>query len=74
LRARLNERRTRPSVSDATDAELEKLEGSYEPVEPDEPGPRVAVDTAGEPELAVASALDQLGRVGVRSADAQHPA
>jgi aminoglycoside phosphotransferase family enzyme/predicted kinase len=71
LRARLTERRTQPSVSDATDAELEKIASSYEPVEPDEPGPRAAVDTAGEPELALASALDQLGRAGVRPADAR---
>jgi len=71
LRARLAARRTQPSVSDATDAELEKIACAYERVEPDEPGPRVAVDTAGEPGRAVASALDQLGTTGVLPADAR---
>jgi predicted kinase len=71
LRARLAARRTQPSVSDATDAELEKIARAYERVEPDEPGPRVAVDTAGEPGRAVASALEQLGTTGVLPADAR---
>jgi predicted kinase len=74
LRARLIERRTKPSISDATDAQLDEISSSYEPVGPDEPSPRIAVDTAREPQPALASALDQLGRAGVVTADARRPA
>jgi predicted kinase len=74
LRARLAERRTKPAVSDATDAELEKITGLYEPLESDEPGPLIAVETGGDPERALASAMDQLAAAGVLPADVRRRA
>jgi len=71
LRSRLAGRRDRPSMSDATDDQLEQLRRHYEPVSADDPGPQLPVDTAGEPAAAVAAALRGLGAVGVTPAGAR---
>jgi predicted kinase len=71
LEARLAARRGRPSVSDATDAELEGLLARHEPPGPGEPGAHVVVDTSGDPVAAREDALRQLARQGVLVADAR---
>jgi uncharacterized protein len=69
LEARLARRRGRPSISDATDAELDKLLALHEPVASDERGTHIVVDTAGDPAVARADAVRQLALAGVVSAD-----
>jgi len=71
LRARLAARRARPSVSDATDIELETLGARREPFAPHELRSRVTVDTSGDPASAVASAVHRLDAFGVRAASAR---
>jgi aminoglycoside phosphotransferase family enzyme/predicted kinase len=71
LKERLRRRRTEPSLSDATDAELDMLAARYEPVRASEPGLHLAVDTSGAVEPAVASALRALERAGVLAASAR---
>jgi aminoglycoside phosphotransferase family enzyme/predicted kinase len=65
LEARLAARRAGGSISDATDAELALLEARYIPPGPSDPGPRLAVDTAGPPDAALAQALAGLAAAGV---------
>jgi aminoglycoside phosphotransferase family enzyme/predicted kinase len=71
LRARLQQRRTEPSHSDATDAELETLAGRYEAIAPGEPGVHLAVDSSGAVEPAVAGALRGLESAGLLAASAR---
>jgi len=71
LEARLAARRGRPSVSDATDAELENLLALHEPVGPGERGARIVVDTSGDPTAAREDALRLLAVSGVLGADAR---
>jgi len=71
LRARLAERGRTASVSDATEAELEKVLLRDEPVRADEPGTHVAVDTGGDPQAARAAVLRELARAGVVAAEAR---
>ena len=71
LEVRLAARRGRPSVSDATDAELESLRALHEPVGAGEPGARIVVDTSGDPTAAREDALRQLAMSGVLGADAR---
>jgi aminoglycoside phosphotransferase family enzyme/predicted kinase len=71
LSARLAARRTAPSVSDATDAELDTIAAASEPIEPDEPGQHLAVDTSGDPAHALAGALAALERARVLPASAR---
>jgi aminoglycoside phosphotransferase family enzyme/predicted kinase len=71
LRARLAERRSTPSVSDATDRELDDILLRYEPFAPGEPGPRFAIDTSRDPAFARATALNMLGVAGIFPAGAR---
>jgi len=71
VRDRLSKRRGRPSVSDATDQQLEELRGRYEPVSPADPGPHLPVDTGGDPPAALAAARRGLGALGVTPAGAR---
>jgi uncharacterized protein len=71
LRARLAARRTRPSVSDATDVELDHLLDGYEPVSSNEAGPPFTVDTSKDPAVALAAALRALDGAGVQPAQAR---
>src|SRR5205814_7437271 len=68
LRARLAARRATPSVSDATDVELETLADRREPFAPHELRSRVTIDTGRDPAFAVASATRALDAFGVRVA------
>ena len=71
LRARLAARRGRPSVSDATDAELDEIQRRQEPVGADEAGLHASIDTSREPAHALASALRALVEAGVHPAAAR---
>jgi hypothetical protein len=68
LRARLARRRHVPSVSDATDADLDRLARAYQPPDTDDPGPRLIVDTGTTPATAEHEALDKLRGQGVGGA------
>ena len=71
LRARLAGRRAGPSLSDATDRELEDISSRHEPFEAGERGPHFTVETGGEPGAALADALRQLERAGLHPAAAR---
>jgi aminoglycoside phosphotransferase family enzyme/predicted kinase len=71
LRARLRRRRSGPSLSDATDAELETLAARYEAIDAGEPGLHLSVDTSGAVEPAVASVLRGLASAGLVAASAR---
>ena len=71
LRARLAARRGRPSVSDATDAELDEIQRRQEPIGADEAGLHASIDTGREPAHALASALRALVEAGVHPAAAR---
>ena len=71
LRARLAARRTRPSVSDATDVELDHLLDGYESFASNEAGPHATIDTSGDPAVALAVALGALEVAGVQAAQAR---
>lgn len=68
LRARLAARREGPSVSDATDAELDALAARREPLGADETAPRVRIDTSRDRAAALAAALQELETAGVHPA------
>jgi predicted kinase len=68
LASRLRERRRGQSVSDATDADLDRLLAGYEAVDASDPGPRIAVDGGRDPAAALATAVHELGRAGVAAA------
>ena len=57
VRRRLAARRGSPSVSDATDETLDAFLREYEPIGERDPGPHLAVDTAGDPEAAIREAM-----------------
>jgi aminoglycoside phosphotransferase family enzyme/predicted kinase len=65
LRARLAGRRGKPSVSDATDAELEALARRHERPGASEGLAVMRVDGGGTPEAALESALGGLRRLGI---------
>ena len=65
LRGRLAERREKPSVSDATDALLERFLRDYEPVTSLDPQPCLVVETDESPEAAIRDALRQLSAKGI---------
>jgi aminoglycoside phosphotransferase family enzyme/predicted kinase len=71
LRARLAARRGRPSVSDATDLELDQLQRRYEPIGAGEAEAHVAIDSARAREVVLASALRALDAAGVYPAAAR---
>jgi predicted kinase len=71
LRARLAARRGRPSVSDATDLELDAILRRREPFGVGETGPRFAIDTGGDLAAALAAALGALRTAGVNPAAAR---
>ncbi len=68
LRRRLAQRRHRPSESDATDALLDSFIRDHEPLGPEDPGPRVAIDTSVSPDAAVRAAMRELADVGIAPA------
>jgi hypothetical protein len=71
LQARLAARRGRPSVSDATDAELDEIQRRLEPFAADEAGPHVTVDTSGAPAHALESARRALAAARIEAAAAR---
>ncbi|HMF42838.1 MAG TPA: AAA family ATPase [Polyangia bacterium] len=68
LRTRLAARRARPSVSDATDAQLEALLARREPFAPHELRARVAIDTSRDPAGSLRAAVRALEAMGVHTA------
>jgi aminoglycoside phosphotransferase family enzyme/predicted kinase len=71
LRARLAARRAGPSVSDATDAQLDGLLSGYEPPAAGEPGDPFAIDTSRAPGAAAGAAVRRLDAAGIRPAGAR---
>jgi uncharacterized protein len=65
LQARLAARRHGASVSDATDAHLDELLRRYEPPGSADPEPRLAIDTRGDPTVALERALAGLRAASV---------
>lgn len=74
LRQRLKERRQGPSLSDATDEQLDHFISEYESPSELDPEPRFGVATSATPERALAEALTHLDRLGIeRASQARRP-
>jgi aminoglycoside phosphotransferase family enzyme/predicted kinase len=71
LRARLAARRAGPSVSDATDVELDELVGRHEPLDLSETASRIRIDTSGTPASSADAAVRALDGAGVHPARAR---
>jgi hypothetical protein len=71
LKARLAARRTRPSVSDATDVELDELISRQEPLDLHEAAARVRIDTSGDRATAADAAVRALDAAGIHPARAR---
>jgi uncharacterized protein len=65
LAGRLAERRRGGSVSDATEADLDRSLASYQPLDAADPGPQVVVDTRSDPGTAIAAAVAGLELAGI---------
>jgi aminoglycoside phosphotransferase family enzyme/predicted kinase len=71
LRARLASRRGGPSISDATDAQLDRIVAGHEPLAPEEGLMVVRVDGEGTRERAVQLTLAELEQRGITAAAAR---
>ena len=65
LRARLAARRAGPSISDATDEQLDEFLRRYEPLSPSDPTPSFSIETSGPPGASLREALRRLESAGI---------